>query len=395
MPERTQKPEPQLQPLPGQKVQQPATFWLSAAETSGDLHGAELIHALRKRSPEAKFVGAGGDEMQRAGLEPMVHIRELSLMGLTEVIPALPRVLRIFGRVKKGLQDHCPTCVILIDAPDFNFRVAKMAGRLNIPVFYYISPQVWAWRTSRVNFLRRHVQQVLCILPFEKDFFGTRNVDVEYVGHPLLEQMDLDSLDAIAAEEHVIGLMPGSRHREISTLMPEFALAARIIHQASPASDFLIFQAPNIDQAALRNFWPKDLPCRFIPFEQRYAEMRSCWFILTASGTASLECALLQVPALVAYKLSLVSYLIGRLVIRVPYISLPNLILGRQGLPEFIQSQACGENLGQAALEWVRHPEQRAAVQGKIMAVREILGRHQASEKTADVILRRLGSYEA
>lgn len=374
-----------------QAAREPRTFWISAAETSGDLHGAELIRALKKRCPEATFVGAGGHEMEQAGLEATVHIRELSLIGLTEVVPAIPRILRIFKRVKRALQSHAPTCVILIDAPDFNFRVAKMANKLGIPVFYYISPQVWAWRTSRVDFLRRHVQRVLCILPFEKDFFSQHKVDVDYVGHPLLEQMDLDRLDSIAAEEHVVGLMPGSRQKEISTLMPEFARAARIIHQTFPATDFVLLQAPNIEQSAIKSFWPDDLPCRFIPFDQRYAAMKSCWLILTASGTASLECALLRVPALVAYRLSVVSYLIGKLVIRVPYISLPNLILGEQGLPEFIQSQATGDNLGRTAVEWLSHPEMRARVQGKIMAVRNILGPNKASEKTADLITQALG----
>jgi len=329
--------------------------------------------------------------MEEAGLEVMVHIRELSLIGLTEVIPAVPRILRIFKRVKRILQDSTPICVILIDAPDFHFRVAKMANKLDIPVFYYISPQVWAWRTSRVHFLRRHVQRVLCILPFEKDFFLSHDVEVEYVGHPLLEQMDLASLDAIAAESRLIGLMPGSRTKEISTLMPEFAGAARIIHEVFPETEFLIFQAPNIGQSEIRRFWPPDLPCRFVPFAQRYAAMKTCWLILTASGTASLECALLQVPALVAYKLSRISYLIGKTVIRVPYISLPNLILGQQGLPEFIQSEASGEKMGQAALHWLKHPEQRARVKGRLKIVRDLLGPNKASEKTAEVITRSLG----
>jgi lipid-A-disaccharide synthase len=280
--------------------------------------------------------------------------------------------------------------VILIDAPDFHFRVAKMANKLGIPVFYYISPQVWAWRTSRVHFLRRYVQRVLCILPFEKDFFQSHDVEVDYVGHPLLEQMDLASLDAIAAESRLIGLMPGSRTKEITTLMPEFAGAARIIHQTFPGTEFLIFQAPNIGQSEIRRFWPQDLPCRFVPFARRYAAMKTCWLILTASGTASLECALLEVPALVAYKLSRISYLIGKMVIRVPYISLPNLILGQQGLPEFIQSEASGERMGQAALQWLEHPEQRARVKGRLKVVRDILGPDKASEKTAEVIVRTL-----
>ncbi len=252
----------------------PPAVWISAAEASADLHGAGLVRALQAMAPEIRCFGMGGPEMRSTGFEAVLCSEELSVMGLTEVVAALPRILRIYKTIKARLQETPPACLILLDAPDFHFRLARMAHRLKIPVFYYISPQIWAWRKGRVRFIRKYVTKMLCIFPFEKELFADNGIEVEFVGHPLLEQLEREDLDRIRPDPGRIGIMPGSRGKEISALLPVFAAAAARIAAHSPGIRFQLFLASKQHRPLIDALWPRELDLEIIPFAKRYAGIK-------------------------------------------------------------------------------------------------------------------------
>ncbi len=367
------------------------SIWISAAETSADIHGSRLIQAIKEYAPDISLIGMGGPEMRRQQFKALIPSESVSAMGFTEILWLLPRIFRIFGSIGRYLRSYAPQAVVLIDAPDFHFHIAKMASKLKIPVFYYISPQVWAWRKGRVRFLKKYVDKLLCILPFEKEFFAGYGLDVDFVGHPLIQQIDYPLLDNIQPQKNILGIMPGSRGKEISALLPSFAQAARIVSDNKPDVHWKIFQAPNIDTSQIQALWPNNLSSEIIDFTSRYVEMKTCQLILTASGTASLESALLQIPALVAYKLSKISYIIGRLFVDVPYISMPNLILQKKVYPEFIQDQVSGENLAKQILFWLNNQTEMKEIRHELKRTRSRLGQKNASRTSARVILNELG----
>ncbi|MDZ7762595.1 MAG: lipid-A-disaccharide synthase [Desulfovermiculus sp.] len=362
-------------------------IWISAAETSADVHGASLVQALNRLAPNVPLLGMGGAGMRETNFRALFQAEDLSVMGLTEVASALPRIWSLYTRIKQALRLHRPCCLVLIDAPDFHFRIAKMAYRMGIPVIYYISPQVWAWRRYRVRFLRRYVHRLLCIFPFEQDFFSRHGLEVAFVGHPLLEHMDLTSLDRIKEVPDRIGLLPGSRRKEISALLPRFAQAARIINRHRPTTHFVLFQAHGLSREELLSFWPQDLPVRIAPFAHRYLEIKACSLVLSASGTATLECAILGRPTLVAYRLSWLSYAVARQVVDVPYISMPNLILNQGVFPEYMQNRVRGGILAAQALDWLESPHKRKEIQNALRTIRAQLGAHPASSTAARLIL--------
>jgi lipid-A-disaccharide synthase len=362
-------------------------IWISAAETSADIHGARLVHALNHQAPHVPLLGMGGPSMRSGPFHALFRAEDLSVMGLTEVLSALPRIWSLYTQIKKAFDQYRPQCLVLLDAPDFHFRLAKMAHKMGIPTIYYISPQVWAWRRYRVNFLRRYVHQLLCIFPFEQEFFSRHGMEVAFVGHPLLEHMDLNTLDLITEVPDRIGILPGSRRKEIAALLPHFAQAARIIHRYRPTAQFCLFQADGVSQEELLSFWPQDIPVRIAAFSSRYPEMKTCSMVLSASGTATLECAILGVPALVAYRLSWLSYIVARQVVNVPFISMPNLIMDQGIFPEFIQNRVRGGIIAAQALHWLENPDQRRDVQHTLGNIRSLLGAHTASTTAARLIL--------
>ena len=368
----------------------PRKIWINAGEASGDMHGALLVSALKKRAPGLVCLGMGGEAMARAGFVERFNIAELSLVGLTEVFVHLPRVLGLMGRIRRQLRRERPDAVVLIDSPDFNFFVARMARKLGIPVYYYICPQVWAWRTGRVEFLKKFVRRVLCILPFEKPFLAERGLDADYVGHPLMDQMPLGELAAIQAEPLRVGILPGSRRHEIATLLPEFMDAARRIRQRLPEARFTLVRAPGVAQERLDEHLEPALGIEVLPPEDRYRAMRRCQVMLAASGTVTLETALMGAPTVVAYKVSPFSYRVGKLVINVPFISLPNLILGEEAFPELIQDEATGEAIAARALAWLTDSDALADVQERLRRLADIVGGPGAPGRAAHIILRDL-----
>lgn len=368
----------------------PRKIWINAGEASGDMHGALLVSALIDRAPGTVCIGMGGEAMVKAGFREQFNISELSLVGLTEVVAHLPRVLGLMGRIRRALTRERPDAVVLIDSPDFNFFVARMARKLGIPVYYYICPQVWAWRTGRVKFLKKFVRRVLCILPFEKTFLAEHGLDADYVGHPLMDQMPLDELHTIKAEPNRIGILPGSRRHEIATLLPEFMEAARRIRHRIPEAKFTLVRAPGVSDEQLAPHLDGGLDIEILPPEDRYRAMRRCQVMLAASGTVTLETALMGAPTVVAYKVSPFSYEVGKRVISVPFISLPNLILGEEAFPELIQHDANAACIADKALEWLTDDAAMECVQARLQRLADLVGQPGAPGRAAHIILRDL-----
>lgn len=361
-------------------------IWFSVGEASGDLHGAELIKRMKEIHPDAQFTGMGGPSMEAEGFMPLYDMKLISLVGLTEILGGLPRILLLLRRIKKKLTEIRPRAIILVDCPEFNFQIAKMAKKLDIPVYYYISPQIWAWRSGRVHFLRKYVRRVICILPFEKPFYEKFGVDVDYVGHPLMDVLNLDALDAIPVDENRIGILPGSRTKEISTLLPVFAESARRLSEHNPDLSYVMVCAPGRDKSELYDLWPDDLPIECVSPDNRYEMFRSCKFIMAASGTVTLETALIGTPVVVAYKLSPLSFWIGKRLINVDYASLPNLILDREVYPEQLQDDAEPDSIAAIGRRWLDDPRAYDAVKDQLARLRAMVGEPGAPLRAARII---------
>ncbi len=368
----------------------PPLVWVSAAETSADMHGAELIASLKRLAPQVVVRGMGGPAMREQAFTADFRSEQLSVMGLTEVIEYLPRILRLLRQTRQRLADLRPDVVVVIDSPDYHFRIARAAHALGIPVVYYIAPQAWAWRKGRVRFLRRFVDKLLCILPFEQEWFQEHGVDTEFVGHPFMDQIDFRELRALPVSRQRIALLPGSRMKEVKVLLPRFAEAARLLLAQYPDLEFSLVRAPSIEKPDIRALWPQELPLTLIDAAERYLEIRRSCVALAASGTATLECALLGTPTVVSYALSGLSYRVGRLLIKVPFIAMPNLILGEQVFPEYIQHQATGPALAGQVSAWLQNPEELDTIHKKLATLPERLGLGGASDNAARAVLQQI-----
>ena len=365
-------------------------LWISAGELSGDMHGALLLEALRKKDPTLAFTGMGGMHLRDAGLDALFRVEDLSVMGLTEVVGHLPRILRMLSDTKKALARVKPRAVVVIDAPDYHFRVIRAARSLDIPVYYYISPKIWAWRQGRAEFIRDNVRRMISILPFEVDFYRRFNMDIDYVGNPLVDIVNYPVLEAIPVTPGLVGFLPGSRKREVSSLLPEFGGAARILRQRMPSLTFACLRAPGLDESFLRSFWPEDVPVTFVAPDNRWAFMRQCEMLIAASGTVTLESAIVGTPTIAAYKVSPLSFFIGKRLVKVPYVSLANLILGREVFPELLQEKCDAVPLADAALAWMLPQPGTTpldAVRQDLQELRRLLGDPGAPDRAADVIL--------
>jgi len=365
----------------------PKRLWINAGEASGDMYGALLARAVMRLAPGSAVLGMGGPAMAEAGCELLHSMRAISLVGGAEVLAHLPRLARLLLTIRGQLRERKPDALVLIDTPDFNFMLARMARRQGIPVYFYVSPQVWAWRTGRVRFLRAHARRLICILPFEREFYKSHGMDVEFLGHPLLDQAPIEALRGLPKQEGKVTILPGSRRKEISSLLGEFCGAAALMLARRPELRFTVVRAPGVDEALLREHVPASLPVEFVGPEARYEHIAASRLVLAASGTVTLECALLGTPAVVAYKLSPLSYALGRLIIDVPFISLPNLILGEQVFPELLQSEATAQNIASHAQAWLDDPAALARVTDRLGGLARLMGGAGASERVARLIL--------
>ena len=363
-------------------------IWINAGEASGDMHGAALMRAMLRRDPSLSFTGMGGSAMRKQGFATRHDMGLISIVGLPAILSALPNILKLLGKIRRELTELRPAAVVLIDCPEFNFRVARIAHSLDIPVYYYISPQVWAWRSGRVKFLRKYVRRVLCILPFEREFYRARGVDVDFVGHPLLDELPLDELDRIVPDPLRIGVLPGSRKKEVETLLPLFGETAQRLAADRPGLHFSLFRAPGMDEGRLLSGWPKDLRTEMISPEARYRAMRSCSLAMAASGTVSLELALIGTPGFIAYRLPRWQEIAAKQLIKVKYAGLPNLILDRDVFPELLGPDCTTDNMLRIIGERFGDEKRLGEARNELAVLRKLLGEPGAPNRAAEIILR-------
>jgi lipid-A-disaccharide synthase len=333
------------------------SIMLAAGEASGDLHGALLCHALRVAAPGCRLFGMGGERMAAAGMDRLADVTAAAVAGGTEAVSRIPLLYRAYRHLRGALGDaRRPGVLVVIDFPEFNLRLARAARRAGVPVVYFIPPQIWAWRSWRVRTIRRVISRVLAVFPFETALYRRAGVPVEFVGHPLLDAL-AGAPDRVAARRAlgldaralVIGLLPGSRREEIERVLPAMREAVVAVGAARPDARFVLALAPTVEPAAVERRLGAGSPVA-IARDRAHAVMRGADLLLVASGTATLEAALLGTPMVVCYRVSRLTELMVRTLVRVPWISLPNLTLGRAVVPELYQEAATGERLGREAL---------------------------------------------
>ena len=366
-----------------------------AGEVSGDMHGARLVAAIRRRWPEAEVCGIGGRALADQGVEILYDSSRLAVVGILEVVGHFRYIRQAMLALEKRLHEQPPHLLILIDYPDFNLILARKAKKLGIPVFYYISPQVWAWRSGRVRTIRRLVDRMAVILPFEQEFYRQQGMAVDFVGHPLMDtvrsgQSRAETLRALglAPERTVVGILPGSRKREISSMLPVFLAAARIIRDQAPEASFLLPLAPGLEESELlaNGLAECGLDVRLVR-ENRYEAMAACSVVMAASGTVSLELAILGVPMVISYRVSPLTYFLGRRLIRVRHASLVNLVADREVVPELLQHEAVPEKIAGAAMALLAEGPERDRMLAGLQEVRTRLGGAGASERAAGLAL--------
>lgn len=323
-------------------------YYIIAGEASGDLHAANLVEALKHFDPHPVVRGCGGDLMKAKGADIVLHYKDLAYMGYKEVISHIAELEHKLNFCKRDLEAFGPDAVILVDYPGFNLKIAKFAKKRGFKVYYYIAPQVWAWKEKRVSQLEKYVDKLFCILPFEKDYFKKYNVDAEYVGHPLVEQVKaLQPVDEarFRKENHlkpnreIIALLPGSRRQELDRMMEVMVNVAPLLKDYQ----FVVAMAPNVSSRPYRRLMSQ-FGVRFVK-NQTYPLLQLASAAVVTSGTATLEAALLNVPEVVCYKTSKMTYRIAKKLVKVDFISLPNLILGREVVRELIQDDCTPKNV--------------------------------------------------
>ena len=355
-------------------------YYLIAGEASGDMHAANLMKELLYADAEAQFKGFGGDKMQLQGLQLVKHYKELAFMGFLEVIANLNTIRKNLALAKKDIQSFQTDVLILIDYPGFNMRIAKFAKNLGIKVVYYITPQVWAWRQRRIKQLKRYTDLLLPILPFEKQFFAKHGVESKFVGHPLLDELTINSGKSVETEKPIIALLPGSRKQEIKKMLPlMMELADHFLDY-----QFIIAGAPSIPSSFYRSITGDSyLP---ISTDKTYEVLKGAKVAVITSGTATLEAAILQVPQVVCYRTSGFSYWIGKQVIKVPYISLVNLILNQQVVAELVQADYNKKQLIQE-IDKLLNKKHRTVLLEQYKKLIKKLGAKGASKRAAQAVI--------
>jgi lipid-A-disaccharide synthase len=387
------------------------TIFISAGEASGEHYGALLAAAIRRqlaaKGETAEFIGMGGARMAAAGVECVVRAEDMAVMGLTEVVLHLPRIYREFRKLKRAIRERRPTVAVLIDFPEIHFRLAKQFHRLGIPVIYFVSPQLWAWKQHRIELVREYVRRMLVIFPFEEEYYRDRGVDAEFVGNPLADLPEpAISREAFAAENNLdpartwIGLLPGSRLREIEANLPQMLEASRAIvppkpdptdplHDADPATsrrgyEFLIPLAPTLDAAQRNSVFKVAQACGRGPSVRFVSDARAALFharaSIVASGTATVEAALIGNPFVVVYRVSPVTYAIAKRMVKVPHVAMANLIAGKRVVPELIQDDFTAANIVEQIKPLLPDGPARESMRMELGAIREALRVHEAGQ---------------
>jgi lipid-A-disaccharide synthase len=370
---------------------------ISAGEASGEMYGAQLIDALRRRRPSLNFFGVGGDRMRAAGCETAVDAKDLAVVGITEILSHLPKIYGLFHKLIAAADANPPDLAVVIDSPAFNWRVARKMHERGIPVVYYVCPQFWAWRQGRVRLLRKYVDKALVIFPFEEKFYRDRGVDATFVGHPLacltkpeVSREDYAAQQRLDAAKTWITLMPGSRTKEVRMNLPTILESAA---RLGSEYDFLLPVAPTLDRSWLKGLLGKRAPVRLVP-EALPALAHSRAGII-ASGTATVEAALMGTPFVMVYRVSPLTYLLGRSRVKIAYFAMVNLIAGKEVVPELVQQDFTVNKVVAETVKILSEGPARESMIAGLAEVRTVLkgapGKAPAAKQAADEITAILG----
>jgi len=377
-----------------------ARVLMIAGEASGDLHGADLLRALRARVPRLEVFGIGGADLRAAGMQTVVDAGEVATVGVVEAVSHVRQLYGVYRTLVRRLREHPPDLCILIDFPEFNLRVARAAKRAGVPVLYYIGPQVWAWRRGRVRTIARRVDRLAVVFPFEPALYSGRECAVEFVGHPLLDRVAATKTRAATRAAHgfaddrpLVLLLPGSRRSEIERILPAMLDAVRTL-AADPSRQFVLGLAPTVSRDAVEALVTRAGVAVPVVAGDTYDLMAAADLAIVASGTATLECALLGCPMVVVYRMSSLTYAVGRLLVRgVRHIAMPNIVAGRAIVPELLQGAASGSAIAAAARDILDQPGRRDEMVRDLRAVRTRLGRGGAAARAADIAVEMLGGH--
>lgn len=370
-----------------------------AGEASGDAHGAALAAALPRHLP-VRWFGLGGDAMAAAGVELIRHAREVSVVGIFEVLRHLPRVLGVERALRAEIARRRPQFAVLIDLPDINLRLARWLHRRGIPVIYFVAPQLWAWRPGRVKFLRRYVRKLICIFPFEEEYFRRAGVEVEYVGHPLvdaakptLRREKFFERYRLRPDGLTICLLPGSRNQELERHLPLLLEAATRLYEAHPALQFTLVQASTVAPPLLKALLARapTLPLTIIE-DSPYNALAWCDLAVISSGTATVEATLLETPMVVVYRVAAPSWWLGKLLVRTSHYSMVNLLAGQRLVPELIQSEFTPGRVVAEVERLLSDPAARARIQKELGQVKQRLGPSGAIERACRAVAAAVGA---
>lgn len=366
-----------------------ASILIIAGENSGEKYGAGLVHQFKKINPAFSFFGIGGEHMSSEGVEIIVPMEKLAVVGAVEILSHLPRLRMIFDQLKKEISKRRPVVSILIDSPDFNLRLAKKIKRLSIPVLYYISPTVWAWRKRRLKTIKRTVDKMLLIFPFEEEIYQTHEIPAAYIGHPLKERVRVTLSKenffqkyGLGFQKKLITLLPGSRKSELKYHMPVLAKTIQQIKKEIPAH-FILVLAEGLSEHSLSRYVPTASDHLTILTENNYEAIAYSDLVLSSCGTANLESALLETPFISFYRLSPFTYYAGVRFIRIKNYSIVNILAGKKIVPEFIQKNFSPENICAETKRILDSEDARLEMISNFRKITELLGEKKASQNAA------------
>ena len=366
-------------------------YYIIAGEASGDLHGSNLVASIRQKDPGAKIRAWGGEKMRRNGANVVKNYHDLAFMGFVEVVMNLKTIVKNIKYCKKDITEFNPDALILIDYPGFNLKIAKWAKKKGFKVFYYISPQIWAWKRGRVYTIKKVVDKMLCILPFEKKFYDNYDVDCQFVGHPLLDEIaKVEPVDKqrfykanrLNPKKEIIALLPGSRKQEVSRMLTVMLDVVKMF----PSYQFVVACAPSLPVSYYKNIIGEKANVRLV-LNRTYQLLQLSSAAVVTSGTATLETALLDVPEVVCYKANKISYLIARQVAKVKYICLVNLIMDRLVVKELIQNDMTANNIRDELQSLLNSSKRQKKLLEEYEELKYVLGNTGASDRAAETII--------
>lgn len=365
-----------------------------AGEVSGDIHGGKLVKAIKEISPEINIAGIGGENMSSAGMKLLRNVNEMSFLGFTEIIKHLPFVRKVMNELLKWIEIERPKVVVLIDYPGFNLRLAQKAKNLGCKIIYYISPQIWAWGKGRIKKIARVVDQMIVIFPFEEELYRNAGVSVEFVGHPILENLessfsreDFFSENELDPDEKLIGLLPGSRTQEVDSLYKIMIDAVDLLKPEYPNMQSITAKSPVLDNAVYTKITGND---SLKQSNNIYDIMKHSNLLFVASGTATLESACFGTPLIVVYRVSPISWIIGKILVKIKSIGLVNIVAGKKIAPEILQSELTPSRLAHEALNILKDDKLYAETSSELLNVKKLLGEPGASKKAAEIIIKHL-----